>query len=194
MAFFKPDAMVFLETELWPNWILEAARTGVPAALIHGRVSVRSIRGYLKIKSLMHPVLSTMAAFSMIRDADAGRIRQMGAPASRVVVNGNAKFDLRITAGDERAASDLAKTYGLAGRDRVWVAGSTRHPEEDGVLDAFLAVRKEFPDATLVLAPRHVHRAGKIKRMAENKGIDVRLRSRFHTPGGQSRGKGDFGG
>jgi len=75
----RPHVMVFLETEIWPNWLIEANRAGAKTALVNGRISVRSIRRYLKIVPLMQEILRHVDAFSMISDSDARRGYPRGA-------------------------------------------------------------------------------------------------------------------
>ena len=79
VATLRPDVLVCLETEIWPNWLYAAYRSGVRTALVNGRISVRTIRRYLKIRPLMRHTLGRMDAFSMISRPDAVRIRQIGA-------------------------------------------------------------------------------------------------------------------
>ncbi|NIR17389.1 MAG: 3-deoxy-D-manno-octulosonic acid transferase, partial [Desulfobacterales bacterium] len=75
----RPDVLAFLETEIWPAWIVEARRLGIKTALINGRISVRSIGGYLKLKPFFREILRHVDAFSMILKEDADRIEAMGA-------------------------------------------------------------------------------------------------------------------
>ena len=89
----RPDILVLLETEIWPNLIVGSRRTGARIVIVNGRISPRSIRRYRKVRSLLQYTLSHVDGFSMISGADAHRVRSLGAPADRVWVNGNAKFD-----------------------------------------------------------------------------------------------------
>ncbi len=177
-----PDALVCLETELWPNLLFTAHRMRIPVALVNGRISVRSYRRYLKARPLMRQVLAAIDAFSMIGADDAQRIRRMGAPARRVMVNGNAKFD-GLAAEPAVSPETLARWFDIAPGQPVWVAGSTRADEEALLLDAFEAVRRQIPDALLILAPRHVTRSSVIARLAAAKGMPCQLRSDLGAAG-----------
>ncbi len=174
---FRPDALVCLETELWPNWLIEAHRAGVKTALVNGRISVRSIESYLRIRPLMQFTLAHVDVFSMICDADARRIESLGAPASRVFVNGNAKYDALPFKPDPHLIEVMRRQYGLKGSEPVFLAGSTRHDEEPVVLDAYQQIRKRVPDVLLFIAPRHVERAGQIKRLVAARGLECQLRT-----------------
>jgi len=181
---FHPDVLVCLETELWPNWLVEAHRAGVKTALVNGRISVRSIKGYLRIRPLMQFTLAHVDAFSMICEADARRIEQLGAPADRICVNGNAKYDALLFQPDPRLIEVMRKQYGLTGTEPVFLAGSTRHDEEPAVLDAYQQVRKQIPDVLLIIAPRHVERAAQIKRLVVTRGLPCQLRTELMESGG----------
>ena len=109
----KPDVLVFIETEIWPNWLVEARRMGIKTVFVNGRISVRSIKGYLKIGSLIKEVLKKVQAFSMISNEDALRIEMIGAAPGRVEVNGNAKYDLLIDQADIALKRKLRHLYHL---------------------------------------------------------------------------------
>lgn len=173
----RPDILVCLETEIWPNWLRTAHGMGVKTALVNGRISVRSIKGYLRIRPLMKEVLMHVDAFSMIRETDAKRIVMMGAPAERVEVNGNAKFDLLLGRADASHKEETKRLMNLEGGEKVFVAGSTRTSEEEIILDVYEKMLRTYPDALLVIAPRHVERALQIKALVETRGFACQLKT-----------------
>lgn len=172
-----PDVLVFMETEIWPAWITEAHRMGIKSALINGRISVRSIKGYLKFRPFFRRVLRNMDAFSMISDEDSTRIRAMGANPSKIEVHGNAKYDLLVSLADPAMATQMKKILNLKPAFPVFVAGSTRGGEEAMVLDAYEKIMKEFPDTVLIIAPRHIGRTTEIRSLLERRGFRYQLRS-----------------
>ena len=135
LAAIKPDILVCLETEIWPNWLMTANRMDVRTALINGRVSERSIQRYLKIRPLMKEIFSHMDAFSMIHTEDAERIRRLGAPECKVSVNGNAKYDLLAESADTVAIRRMTSLFRVSPDQPVLVAGSTRGNEGERVLE-----------------------------------------------------------
>jgi len=172
-----PDVLVFLETEIWPSWITEAHRMGIKTALINGRISVRSIGGYLKFRPFFREVLRNVDAFSMISDEDSARIRAMGADPSKIEIHGNAKYDLLVSLADPAMKTQMQKILNLESSSRVFVAGSTRGGEEAMVLDAYEKIMKEFPDTVLIIAPRHIERTAEIRSLLERRGFRYQLRS-----------------
>jgi 3-deoxy-D-manno-octulosonic-acid transferase len=173
----RPDVMVFLETEIWPAWLFEARRMGIRTALINGRISIRSIDGYLKLRPFLMDVLGSVNVFSMITKADARRIVAMGAPAQRVNVNGNAKYDLLTASVDDELEKEMRLLLNLGESQRVLVAGSTRQGEEELILDAYQDVLRHYPETILILAPRHVERASRILEITRGRGFSCQLRS-----------------
>lgn len=181
----QPDALVLLETEIWPNLIVGARRMGVRVAIVNGRISIRSIRKYLKVRSLMQYTLAHVDAFSMISAADAHRIQSLGADTDRITVNGNAKFDVPDPFKDPHARQKTADLYGVGAGTPVIVAGSTRNPEEPVIIDAFVRLRQKFPEAMLIIAPRHIERAAQICQWVTARGLDWQLRTQIdgsHQP------------
>ena len=172
-----PDVLVFMETEIWPAWITEAHRMGIKTALINGRISVRSIRAYLKFRPFFCEVLRNVDAFSMISEEDSTRIRAMGADPSKIEINGNAKYDLLASLTDPAMETQMQKILNLEASSPVFVAGSTRGGEEAMVLDAYEKIIKEFPDTVLIIAPRHIERTDEIRSLLERRGFRYQLRS-----------------
>jgi 3-deoxy-D-manno-octulosonic-acid transferase len=173
----NPDVMIFMETELWPAWILEASRMGIKTALINGRISARSIKGYRRIRLFLRPLLRNFHAFSMISPLDAERIIEMGAEAGRVVVNGNAKYDLLKNSADPSMERAMRKELNLDSSQPVFVAGSTRDGEETLLLSAYEKIMKEYPETVLILVPRHINRVAEIEAVLNKKGFGYQLRT-----------------
>jgi 3-deoxy-D-manno-octulosonic-acid transferase len=170
-----PEVMVFLETEIWPAWITETHRRGTPCALIHGRISARSIGKYIAFRPLFRDLLKRVNAFSMITEEDAHRIVEMGADPRRVEVNGNAKHDLlasRIGSGIEKRMQEVLD---LKPSQPVFVGASTREGEEEILLKVYKRLTREFPDTVLVIAPRHIVRTSRVEHLIRQQGLDVQL-------------------
>jgi 3-deoxy-D-manno-octulosonic-acid transferase len=157
----RPALVVVLETEIWPNFLREAHRAGVPVVFVSGRISDRSFGRFQKLSAIFgfflrpfyRDVLANPTAFLMQSEKDAERLRAMGAPADRVRVAGNLKYDLELPA--PTPLSDwLAAEARQRGRSPVIVAGSVVATEEPPVLIAFGTLQGEYPKALLVLAPR----------------------------------------
>ena len=179
----SPDAMIFLETELWPMWVRQAHRMGIRTALINGRISVKSIEGYLRMRFFFREVLKNYDAFSMIMDGDAERIESMGADSEKIEINGNAKYDLLADSVDAAKEKEIRRLLDLGVDDRVFVAGSTRSGEEEMVFDAYEKILEKFPDTILVVAPRHIDRASEIGAMIERRGFAYQLRTDLKNGG-----------
>jgi len=177
LRFFLPDILVCIETEIWPNWFYEAHAMGIKTAIVNGRMSSRSIKNYLKFKSLFETVLQHVKAFSMIRDEDADRIKLLGAPAERVQVNGNAKYDRLIRHSIQDLKKKAYSLFHFSDQDRIFVAGSTRTHEEEIILDAYEGICRTFPDTRLIIAPRHIERTPDIEKLMRRKGMAYQLRT-----------------
>jgi 3-deoxy-D-manno-octulosonic-acid transferase len=178
-----PRVMVFLETEIWPAWIVEARRKGIKCALINGRISTRSLRRYRKVAPFFREVLKNVDAFSMITEEDRRRILAMGADPGKVEVHGNAKHDLLARQADPSAVAEMRRLLNLGLSDTVFVAGSTREGEEERVLEVYSRLQKEFPGLILVIAPRHITRTPSIENLLRRRNLAYQFRSRLHKEG-----------
>ncbi len=171
----RPLLAVILETEIWPNLYHECGRRGVPLVLASARISPRSVNRYRLLVSLFRETLSHGIVIAAQSESDAGRFRSIGASAGRTHVTGNVKFDFELPPGLPARGRALREEH--AGNRPVWIAGSTHDGEEDLVLDAHVAVRRELPDALLVLVPRHRNRFDSVAALLRRRGVAFVARS-----------------
>jgi len=161
----KPAVVVVLETEIWPNFLREAGRRRVPVIFTSARISDRSFARFEKwfrilgfyLRPLLVSALSNAAVFLMQTESDAERLRALGAPADRVKVSGNLKYDQELPAATPLSIW-LEAECKKRGRWPVIVAGSVVANEEPLALIAFGVVQGDYPKALLVLAPRKPER------------------------------------
>ncbi len=179
----RPDLLVCMETEIWPNWIAKAHGAGIKMVFINGRISERSIRSYMKIRRLIKPALEKVDAFSMISEADARRIISLGAPAHRVRVNGNAKMDAPDLDRDDAGVQNLRRLYAVNENTPVFIAGSIRGAEADILMEAYEHLAMQIPDLVFILAPRHLNRLSRIADIARAKGIEWQYRTQLGETG-----------
>ncbi len=177
LSVYRPDLLICMETEIWPNWIEQAHRSGIKTVFLNGRISARSIRSYMKIRPLMKPVLEKVDAFSMISELDARRIIRLGAPAHRVQINGNAKMDALDGDQDETSIADIKRLYAVDDRTPVFIAGSIRGAEADILMDVYARLAMLIPDMVFIIAPRHIEKAPRIAELARARGIDWQYRT-----------------
>lgn len=169
-AIIRPNIYVMIETEIWPNLLKELSRQNVPSVLINGRISDRSFGKYKLVKGFLKNTLSEINAFCMQSETDASRIKELGAPAERVRVTGNMKFD----------SAPLTDASGIS--EEFFVAGSTHSGEEEIVLKVFSSLAKEFPGLKLLIAPRHIERAREVEAAAKESGLEAIRLSTLNEP------------
>jgi 3-deoxy-D-manno-octulosonic-acid transferase len=171
----RPQLLIVLETELWPNILFEAWRAGVPTVMASARVSERSTRIYQKFPGLLRDTLGANVWVGAQSSADAQRFAMLGVPAERLGVAGNIKFDRTVPAGLQQRGAALRERYA---QDRpVWVAGSTRLGEEQQLLEAHRLLLQQRPDALLILAPRHPQRFDAVAQTVVSSGLSCARRS-----------------
>ena len=179
----RPDLLVCMETEIWPNWIANAHGAGIKTVFINGRISDRSIRSYMKIRRLMKPALEKVDAFSMISETDARRIIALGAPAHRVQINGNVKMDAPDLDRDDAGIQPLRRLYAVNENTPVFIAGSIRGAEVDILMAVYDRLAMHIPGLVFILAPRHLNRSSQIADIASAKGIEWQYRTQLGETG-----------
>ena len=175
----SPRVCVLLETELWPNVLWGCQSRNIPVILANGHLSLRSVRGYNRISAITKSMMGCLTAVAAQSQQDAEHFITLGLDPLKLSVTGNIKFDVSYTGGVDggktmHAAFALRKSFGLR---PVWIAASTHPGEEILVLEAFKGIRIEFPDALLILVPRHPERFKGVEALIQQQGFSVVTRS-----------------
>ena len=174
IGLLNPSLFIAIETEIWPNLITELHTRNIPIVLMNGRISPASFRNYRLIKPLMRNILKKITLFCMRTERDAVRIKELGAPADRVKVSGNMKFD-GVLAKDEKESWSPVKNKDtwLRGSSRLIIAGSTHRGEDEKMLQSYKILKRAYPDLMLLIAPRHIERAGEIGALISKSGFNA---------------------
>jgi 3-deoxy-D-manno-octulosonic-acid transferase len=178
---WQPDLALFVESDLWPNMMIETSRRGVPMILINGRLSEKSFRRWRMLPGTIANLLSRFDLCLARTPADAERLSELGAP--RVVTSGNLKLDVPAPP----AAADKLKRLSDAIGDRPVIAAASTHTGEDAVvIEAHARLRANFPKLLTLIAPRHPERGQGIVEIAQGAGLKAALRSRGELPNAQT--------
>lgn len=165
----SPALFIFLETELWPNFLRTLSKKGIPSILINGRISERGFRRYRRVRFFLSSVLEEVSLFLMQTEQDAEKIRTLGAPSDRVIRTGNMKYDQAASRGVPKEAETLRTEIGLAPGERLMIAGSTHEGEEESVLDAYRIIADAIGPMKLLIAPRHLDRLERVEALLAQK-------------------------
>lgn len=162
----QPKVFVPVETELWPNFLKNMRREGIPVMMANGRISDKSVTRYHYLRNVLKDMMGTVTRFCMQSAVDAEYIIRLGADPDRVIVTGNTKYDQTYTAVSPEEREKLYMEMGISGNQPIIVAGSTHKGEEEPLLAAFTAIQAEFPAARLIIAPRETLRTQEIVNLA----------------------------
>ncbi|HJT34745.1 MAG TPA: 3-deoxy-D-manno-octulosonic acid transferase [Pirellulales bacterium] len=174
-----PTCLVLTELELWPNLIAAARRHGARVAVINGRLSEQSYRGYRRVRQLVKSALGQLDLIAAQNQEYADRFLALGAPASRVYVTGSLKFDGAQTDRANAATLRMRQLAGIADDDLVFLAGSTQSGEETAALAAYRALAEKHPRLRLILVPRHPERFDAVADELDRTGLPWQRRSRL---------------
>ncbi len=176
----RPQMLVLVESEFWPNLLRIMNRKKVPVALINGRISDRSYPRYLKVRWITRPVLKLVDIFCMQSRQDAERITAMGADPDRVRIMNSAKYEVaQRSVENEEAARRVLDQAGFPADAPVIMGGSTWDGEETAMLEVLTEAQKINPDTRLLLAPRHAERGPEIAELLTEKEISFVRRSQL---------------
>lgn len=179
LEYWKPNAIVLMESELWPNLILDASRKGIALALLNARMSTKSFNRWSK--SWLLPLISLMLSkFSVIiplSNVQAINFQLLLAPPSVIHLSGDLKFAVEesvISERDMRSIEDLKEQFA---HRQVWMASSIHKGEEEVILAVHKVLMQEHPHLVTIIVPRHPQHGKDIAQELQKKGQGVALRS-----------------
>ncbi|MGE5779339.1 MAG: 3-deoxy-D-manno-octulosonic acid transferase [Hyphomicrobiales bacterium] len=174
---WQPDLALFVESELWPNMMVEASARGIPMILVNGRLSEHSFKRWQRAPNSIASLLRRLDLCLAGTASDAARLSELG--AANVVTTGNLKLDVPPLPADPAALQTLQNA--VNGR-RVIAATSTHPGEDEAIIEAHLRLAKNFSGLLTLIAPRHPDRGPDIAGIATAAGLATSLRSRGELP------------
>jgi 3-deoxy-D-manno-octulosonic-acid transferase len=172
----SPKSCIIMETELWPNLVALAAKRGVRLMLANARLSAKSAAQYAKYPTLNRPMLQRLDVIAVQTQVEAQRFIELGVSPDRVTVCGSLKFDLSITPERLANAKQLRQAWGRE-TSPIWVAGSVHPGEFDAMLTAHRQLLAQWPDALLIIAPRHPEQFSAVAEVVASQGFESVRRS-----------------
>lgn len=181
---WRPDAGIFVESELWPVMLTQAHARGIPLALLNARLSQKSVAGWRKRPETARFILDQFTLMLTQNQTTASNLRAMGADPERLRVGSNLKgmsAPLPVEADALTALQDA-----LIGRPH-WLASSTHEGEEEIVLAAHRALLRDHPDLCLLLMPRHPERGDAVEALIARTGLTCARRSHGALPDAETQ-------
>lgn len=171
----KPECLIIMETELWPNMIHQVMRRDCPVIIANARLSERSAKGYRRLKPAIGWMLNDLSLVLCQYQNDASRFASLEIAKEKIFVTGSVKFDLDIDQNHVTKAQHLSAQ--LPEDRQVWIAASTHEGEDELVLRVHDKLRNAFPGALLILVPRHPERFDSAFTLAKKNGFSVARRT-----------------
>ncbi len=181
----RPSLIVLMELEIWPNFIRQCHKRGVPVVLLNGRMTRPSYQRYRLIRPIVAGMFNRLALLCVQDPNYADWFAALGAPRERIQITGTMKFDTATVADSIPGADELAKAVGLE-NGPVWVCGSTGPGEEKLILDQYRELLKQTPALRLAIIPRHPERFDDVARIITAAGFALLRRSQ--TAGQSAQG------
>ncbi|MBE9537843.1 MAG: lipid IV(A) 3-deoxy-D-manno-octulosonic acid transferase [Proteobacteria bacterium] len=178
----KPELLLIMETELWPNMLHYSRKAGCHIVLANARLSQRSAEGYARFASLTRGMLAQLNIVACQARADGDRFLSLGLQPSQLDVTGSIKFDLELDGELRDAAEKLRQAWGMSQRSII-VAASTHPGEDEQILAAFTRIRQSVDNCLLVIVPRHPERFDAVYQLCIDAGWSVQRRSSGIAPG-----------
>jgi len=181
---FRPERLVLVEAEVWPNIVARARRAGIPRILVNARLSPRSEKRYRMVRLLAGPLFNSLDAICLQEPGDIPRWLGIGVKPSRLHLTGSVKFDSagRSPATPSRDFRPVLDALGVAPGAPVLIAGSTFDGEEILLAGVVRGLREKFPGLFLVLVPRHAERGRSVRDQLAAEGFHAALRSGDDSP------------
>lgn len=175
---FRPGIVVLMELEVWPNFMRQCHKRGIPVIVANGRVTEPAMKRYRLAAPVTRRMFSRLAVAAVQDQTYARRFGSLGVPADRVQVLGTMKFDSAQLADRVEGDAEIAHAVGLRpGDEPIWLCGSTGPGEEQIALDVYRELLRSHPMLRLVIVPRHPPRFDEVAKLIEARGFGLVRRS-----------------
>ena len=179
----RPDQIVLVEAEVWPNLVCQARARGVPIALVNARLSPRSESRFRTFRAITAPLFNRLDVICVQEPEDVDRWRSLGVSADRIRHTGSIKFDDAFSAAREpRDFRPILASLGVPAGAPVLLGASTHKGEEAVLARACLELKARFPDLFFISVPRHAERAREVREDLEALGLTVVNRTALDDP------------
>jgi 3-deoxy-D-manno-octulosonic-acid transferase len=180
-ATIRPKAVILVEAEVWPNLVAEAHAQKIPIALVNARLSPRSEKRFRMFHGFVAPTFRMLDAVCVQNPEDIERWKLLGIDADKIHLLGSIKYDPENVEIDPDLPREILTGFGLEKRTVVF-GGSTHSGEEKVLAEVFRALKRDFVELLLILAPRHTERTGEVRQELEGIGFHLALRSQLPAP------------
>ncbi len=176
-AVIRPLRIVLVEAEVWPNMTAFAHARRIPLALVNARLSARSEARFRRFRRLVVSCFRRLDLVCVQEKEDVARWKSLDVPNDRIRVVGSIKFDPAEAESNPEIPQTVLRTLGVDLHRPILLAGSTHQGEEEILGRIFLALRRDFQDLFLIIAPRHTERLREVESHLRTLGLTVARRS-----------------
>jgi len=176
----KPSIIILMELEVWPNFLRSADRRGIKTLIINGRISEKSFNLQRRFWFLLEGCYRRIAHICVQTKEYADRFRALGVESEKIEITGTMKYDSVQTDVDDKEVSELKKILNIKEGEKVLLGASTHRTEEAVLLDAFLSLRKDFPQLRLIIVPRHPERFNEVAGLLESSRVKYIRKSKIN--------------
>lgn len=171
----QPKKMLIIETELWPNTLHQVSKFGVPITVVNARLSQKSRNSYAKFQPVFNIIEPYLTKILCQSQSDADHFESLGVAKSKLAITGSIKFDIQIADTVKEKAKALRSELGE--HRPIWIAASTHKGEDEQILNAHKNVLEIYPDALLIIVPRHPERFDSVVQLCQSSGFTTARRT-----------------
>lgn len=175
----KPQKMLIMETELWPNTLHTVSKAGIPITVLNARLSEKSCQRYAKFQSVFNLLAKNITQILCQHGEDARRFERLGIDKNALHVTGTIKFDITIPTSTIEASQSLRIKLG-ANRP-IWIASSTHQGEDEILFQAHKQLLEVIPNALMLIVPRHPERFESVTELSKKSGFETITRTSNHS-------------
>lgn len=180
IAVIQPDLFILVETDFWPGILSSLKQRNIPALLVNGRISEKSMESYQRFPFFFTPLFASFHTLSMQTEKDKDNLIALGVDHRQIETLGNLKYD---TALYSASSKNQPISFSLPDHGQLFVAGSTHEGEEEILLQSYLQLKKTYPLSYMVIAPRNISRGKEIQDLAATFNLQANCRSLINAGG-----------
>lgn len=173
---WRPDMVLWMESELWPNMLSEIEAAHIPAILVNARLSPRSFKRWKRAKKTAQKILRPFEFILTQTQQDKTYFEALG--AHKVICTDNLKYSAKPLT---HAPDDLKKLREVLEGRPLWLYASTHKGEEELAVRVHRILKSRFPNLLTLVIPRHPERAEQIIKSLQDVKISICRRTQNKT-------------
>ena len=164
---WSPNLVLFVDSEVWPNFLFQIKKAKIPSVLINGRVTEKTFNRWMIVKNFAKGIFNTFDLCLASSKRSKNLLKKLNAK--------NLKYFGNIKLASIIDKNNIEVNNNFFPKNKFWCAASTHAGEELLCLKTHINLKKKIRNLITIIIPRHIHRSNEIKKVSERLNLTTQI-------------------